>query len=393
MKKLLISIIILLLSTGLAGAQNNLEKRFTVSPGEKIDIDINIGAKVDIKGWDKNEVYVKASNRRGDWDDYDVEIEQHSGTVTVDVNGDWYYRNHRSSGRSRIVFDISVPKKFDARIKLNGGDIVLDNLDGTFRGKTMGGDLELSNLKGRVQLSTMGGEISVKDSEIDGRVSTMGGEVLVQDVTGNLDASSMGGNVIHKNFKDRSGRSTGNEVRIKTMGGSIRKDNAPDGANVHTMGGDIRIRSAKKYVKAVTMGGDIEIDKLDGWIEAKTYAGDIEVTIIGDSKSDDHRIELVSFSGDIDLILPKDLSMDIEAEIEYTRNSRGDYRIESDFKLDIEESKEWEDPRDRWDGDRKRRWSRRDLRKYISGNGSTTGKKNKVFLRTINGNIYIKKGN
>ncbi|MFC1492687.1 DUF4097 family beta strand repeat-containing protein [candidate division KSB1 bacterium] len=389
MKRLTFIILTVFLLAGIVNAQEVIEKSFTVKKGEWIDINIDTGGSVEIEGWDKDEVFISARERYRDLEDYDIEISQKSRGVYIEVYEAREWDRRRRNNRSDLRFEIKVPKEFNVRVETMGGSIRLTQIDGEFRGKTMGGDLELRNLKGDVSLTTMGGAVEVVDCELDGDVSTMGGQVLIEDVVGDLDASSMGGNVIHRNVTDKSGRSTGKEVRIKTMGGPIRVDDAPQGANVKTMGGDIRIRSAGDHVLAETMGGRVEVDELDGWIEAITYSGDITVKVVGDPDSDDKHIELESLSGDIELEVPANFSMDIDIEIEYTRRSRGRYKVETDFDLEIEESQDWERPR-RWD--RERRSSNRDDVKYITAKGKNEGAKNKVYLRTINGNIYLKKG-
>jgi len=385
MKRICIFFFILVLSACQANAQETMEKKFDVNKGERLEIDIDTGGSVKIEGWNKDEVFIKAISRYRDLDEYDIRIEQRSGRVIADVREGRYYRRYRND-RSGLTFEVKVPEKYDVDVETMGGDIYVRTVEGDIRGKTMGGELDLSNLKGRIRLTTMGGDVNVRDSELDGSISTMGGEVLVENVSGDLDASSMGGKIIQKNVKDRSGKSTGGEVRISTMGGPIRIQDAPEGADLNTMGGDIRVRSAKKYVKAKTMGGDIEIDELDGRIDGVTYGGDIIVRMIGYPGADRKDIELESLSGDIEVTVPEDFSMDVFIEIEYTRRSRRNFRIVSDFKIDIKESEDWE--RSRRSDDR---WNRRES-KFITGKAEFKGGKNKVTLKTINGNIYLKKG-
>ena len=57
------------------------------------------------------------------------------------------------------------------------------------------------------------------------------------------------------------------------MGGAISVDDAPEGAVLSTMGGPIRVRSAARFVKAKTMGGEVRLDAVDGWIDATTMGG------------------------------------------------------------------------------------------------------------------------
>jgi DUF4097 and DUF4098 domain-containing protein YvlB len=257
-----------------------------------------------------------------------------------------------------------------------GGDIRVDNVEGDIRGKTMGGALDLSNLKGDLSLTTMGGDVTLVKSEVEGSVKTMGGKVLLEDVVGGVNGESMGGDVVYRRVSNKKGESTGNEVKIKTMGGDINVDEAPDGADVHTMGGKIRVASAAKYVKALTMGGDIEIEEIDGLVNATTMGGDIEVTMIGDPKRGDRSVLLKSYGGDITLTVPAGLSMNLDVELAYTRGHEDEYEIMTDFPMTLKESAEWI----RGKGD---------ARKIISGTGVVSGGKHKIRIETINGNVRL----
>ena len=187
----------------------------------------------------------------------------------------------------------------------------------------------------------MGGEIRLPESDIDGSVKTMGGEVLVENVTGTVEATSMGGKVIQKNVHGRGSDAKSGELRVKSMGGEIRIDDAPEGANLHTMGGPITCAFGQRFVKAETMGGNVDIDAVDGWVEATTMGGDVKVSMTGDPAQGDRHVNLSSMGGDVDPTVPAGLAMDIDIELSYTKGKSGMYKIESDFPLQQNESPEW----------------------------------------------------
>jgi DUF4097 and DUF4098 domain-containing protein YvlB len=207
----------------------------------------------------------------------------------------------------------------------------------------------------------------------------------------------MGGQMIRRNVTNRRGDSTKDEVHISTMGGNIEVDDAPSGADVQTMGGNISIRSASKFVKAktmggsieigqangtvnvTTMGGDIQIDSVDGTVQATTMAGDINVTLVGDPEKRDRAAKLKSMSGDVALTVPSSLSMGVDITLAYTRESSRDYKIISDFPIQLDSTKEWDH-------------SQGSPRKYIYGTGTIAGGKNKLKIETVNGDVYLKKG-
>jgi DUF4097 and DUF4098 domain-containing protein YvlB len=280
-----------------------------------------------------------------------------------------------------------VPHEFDVEFESMGGSLEVIELAGKLVGTTMGGGITLRKVDGVVRLTTMGGEIAVVDCDLDGYVKTMGGEVLVEDVVGDLDATSMGGDVRYVNVRDRDGdvRAPGrlssrgihkDTVTITTMGGDIEVDDAPAGAAVHTMGGDIVILDAEEFVKAKTMGGDIEIEIGDGWVRATTMAGDIEVIVSEGLGDGDKGINLESMSGDITLEIPSGLDVELDLTIAYTKNSRKNYEIESDWDLEIKRSKEWD-------------YDNGTPRKRIHGTGFIGSGRIPITIETINGNIYV----
>ena len=145
------------------------------------------------------------------------------------------------------------------------------------------------------------------------------------------------------------------------------------------MGGDIHIKRAARYARAKTMGGRIDIDAIDGGLDAITMGGDVDVTMVGDPDKGDRSVNIESMGGDISLTVPPGLSMDIDITLAYTKDRRDDYRIVSDFDVKREETKEWDH-------------SRGSARKYIYGTGSFAGGRNKVHIKTVNGNVHLKKG-
>lgn len=373
MKYFKIILILVLLPVALV-AQNTIKKNIETEPGKTLDLELTTGGSIDITGWGKDVVSIVA-HIRGDKEDYYLDVHERSSGIKAEVS---YEGRGRNNGG--VSVDVKVPEKYNLELETMGGDIMLKGIEGSFSGETMGGEIELYTLKGEVELTTMGGEIRVEDCDLDGQVKTMGGEVSLRDVIGDLDASTMGGEVSYRNVKRRDQRDDAREVKISTMGGEIEVDDAPGGANVSTMGGEIRIRSARKYVKAKTMGGEIKIDEIDGGVKATTMGGDVEVNMIGNPDEYDRDVVLSSMGGDIILTVPAGLSMDFDIKLTLThRASDDEYRIISDFPMDIEKSGEWGS-------------SRRSDRRYLYGTGKVAGGKNKIRIDTVNGDIIIKKG-
>ena len=213
-----------------------------------------------------------------------------------------------------VRFVINVPYKFNIELQTMGGDVSVRNIQGEISGKTMGGDLAFDKINGVINMTTMGGDIEV--------------------------------------------------------------DEAADGAVVSTMGGDITVKKANKFIKAKTMGGDIELMAVDGSIKASTMGGDIEAVMVGDVNKGKRDVNLSSMDGDIELTLPKELSIAFDIRLTYTKNSSRNYKIDADFPIEIKESKDWV-------------YGNGHAKKVIEGSGEVNGGKNRVKISTTNGNITI----
>ena len=346
------------------------EWTFPAKPGETLEIDLETGGSIDIRGSGGGTVTVAVTVRGRDA--AQVVVDAARTARGVRVSSEYKTRMRESSASADIT--VTVPDRFDVSFDTMGGDVRIEEVEGGFRGKSMGGSLTLLRLEGSAELTTMGGEIEVTDSVLEGSVTTMGGDVTFHRVGGGLRGKTMGGQL---RIEDAEGAADGGEVvKIETMGGNIEVPSAPRGAEVKTMGGDIRIDSAKGFVKATTMGGRIRIGEMDGKVEAVTMGGDVEVHVVGEGGD----VDISSMSGDLEIWLPADFSADFDLEIAYTRNSHGDYKMRSDFPVQETRTTEWE-------------YHRGSPRKYIRAAGQAGAGKYQVRLGTVNGDIVIHRGN
>ena len=163
------------------------------------------------------------------------------------------------------------------------------------------------------------------------------------------------------------------------MGGEINVADAMAGANVSTMGGNVRILNAARYVKAHTMGGDIRLDSVDGWIEALTMGGNVVATMVGDADRGDRHVKLTSMGGDLTLTVPDGLDMRFEITLAYTRNSKQDFEIRSDFPVQQRRTNDWD-------------YSQGSPKKYLYGTGTVGSGRHLIDLETVNGNVIIRRG-
>ena len=353
------------------------------APGALLKLRFPDGGSAIVIGWDEPKARV---NYRGDRDVVDgFVIKTRKRDGGVELRTSWQGPRHRHQS---LVCEIRVPRRMDLEFESAGGDLHLEDLDGSFRGETMGGDLVLRHVRGAARLRSMGGAIQVSDSRLDGELSTGGGEVLLERVIGDVEATSGGGEVRYRDVRGGDGRPRGPDgpvtgavsedtVLIATAGGALAIAEAPAGAEVRTAGGDVEVLRASRFVAARTGGGDVRVEIDDGWVLAETGGGDIFVEVRHGLGDGDRGVDLQSGSGDVTLVVPPGLALDLEVEISFTRNSRRDYRITFNLDLEVTRTDEWE-------------YGRGSPRKYIRGSTPTAGSGKPVRIRTCNGDVHIR---
>jgi beta-lactamase regulating signal transducer with metallopeptidase domain len=396
----------------LAAADTTLQLAVPARSGEALSLNLKTGGAINIIGWDKPEVSVRASLGGRDWRETAVRLLPSDAGARLETD----FTTTGNSRSTRHSFEIKVPRRYDVRIHSSGGSITIAGLDGVFVGNTGGGEIDIRKSSGEVDIRTGGGDIHVSDSRLNGKVETGGGRVTIERVAGDLEGRSGGGRIIYSksgasagtsdrdvmivgaetNNISSTGSGTGEggtrtsytyssggkvtggaaRVRMSTGGGAISLPSAPEGAHVTTGGGKIEIGPSGGSVYARTGGGSIEIGPATGSVEAHTGAGNVTIKLKGTGS---HSVDVSSGKGEVVLLLPSGLDATLELETAYTNNLGHKTRIVSDWALQQTET-------DSWDG------REGTPRRYVRAR-QTVGKGGAVIrVRTVNGDIVLKRG-
>lgn len=344
------------------------ERTFTARSGGRLDLELETGATVHITGWDEPSVHVRGRLSGPSARNSTAEFLQRDGNLLIALSQEESSNVTSTSHR----LDLKVPRRYDVHIRSAGGDVTITDMEGEFTGRTGGGEIYIDRVKGSTSLSTGGGDIRVSNSALDGRVSTGGGLVQFRQVTGNVKGSSGSGPVIRGGPDDGGG-----PISMEKAGGDIYLAEAPEGADVRTGGGKIRIGAASGAVRASTGGGDIDIGPISGTVYAGTGAGDVTVRIARLSAGDP-AVEISAGVGAVTLELPSGLSATLDIQTGYTRSTRRRPTIEADWTLEREETSEW----DGREGT---------PRRYLRARGDIGGGGPVIKVRTLNGNVTIRR--
>src|SRR4051812_26847656 len=359
--------------------------------GGTLVLRLNTGANVVIDSWDRPEILVHASLAGRDWRRTRVTLERTPDGARLESR--WSDAGNSHSSRHR--FEIKVPRKYDVRISSAGGSVSLTGLNGSFTGTTGGGDIDIRNSNGEAEIKTGGGDIRVSDSRLGGQVSTGGGTVRIEGVTGSLSGFSGGGpvviskrgevgvsksggvNIISSSSSGGGSATTigAGAISVSSAGGALSVPSAPKGARIVTGGGAIRVGASDGALYVSTGGGPIDVGPARGSVVAKTGAGDVTLELEG---AGPHSVDIRSGTGQVVLVVPRDLDAVLDLETAYTENHGQKTRIVSDIPVQVTETANWDD-------------SHGTPRRYVRsrqtvGRGGPT-----IRVRTVNGDIVLRR--
>ncbi len=285
---------------------------------------------------------------------------------------------HGRYPRLLVGYELTVPREFQVNVETNGGEIRLEGLGGPIEATTAGGSITGTDLGGPARIETLGGNVSLGNVGSELHCSTAGGNIRVGDVEGHtvLETSGGGIQVGHVSGNLRA-RTAGGSIRIggadgditaETAGGRIEVGESKGRLSAQTAGGNINITGSLGLVRAETAGGSISLKRILSGIRAQTSAGSIMAQILANANSFEPS-ELETSFGDVTVYLPAELPVTVQASIEMARG----HKILTDFPIQIVSDESSYGPGE------------------VSGEGRLNGGGQLLRIRTVGGNIEIRK--
>jgi DUF4097 and DUF4098 domain-containing protein YvlB len=369
MKQIVSGILTLVLALAMTAVAGEKTQSFPAKKGGALEVRV-AGGSVFIKGWEKDEVFVRAQSMNDD-QLKKVEITQGGGQVLVEFR--WEGR-----GIEDMRFDIQVPSSFDVDLRTGGGELSIESpLSGVLKGSTAGGDIHLGNVGGTIRMETAGGDI--KGGTITGDVSvrTAGGEIALENVSGTVEVSTAGGDIkIGSVSKTLRASTAGGDIAIgkvsgdvsaSSAGGSIKLQAGQGAVSLNTAGGSIAVESARGKVNVNTSAGDVDLRGIEGSVNARSAAGNLHVALdpaVGEMST------LATSAGNIVLSIPGKARVTVYARVGGPHVGHGgkdeEHLIRSDFPITYEEGS--------------------------TGHVELNGGGHKITLETMIGRIEITKG-
>jgi DUF4097 and DUF4098 domain-containing protein YvlB len=225
-------------------AETYCEVREVTIPAGRDVIRVDGGANggIQVEGWDRDEIRIRAKVKAWDRDDED-DAREIVGNIEIDVDGRVIHaegpRQKRRQGWS-VSYRIMVPTQSNLELEANNGGLAVSDVEGEIYLDTTNGGISISNLAGDVKGRTTNGGLHVeltgktwKGEGLDVRSTNGGIDLAIPDeYSAELETGTVNGGIevdfpitvqgrIGKKLKATLGDG-GATVRVKTTNGGVR---------------------------------------------------------------------------------------------------------------------------------------------------------------------------
>lgn len=219
-------------------AQKVIEKNIKPS-SDAIEVEFKFAEDINVKTWDKNEVYLKAevSINDGEYDEYfDIEIDNNSAALRIDSTYGDLFKKQQNWRKNKdgddncnccstdidAIITLYVPKTARLRVKSISSNVSSETYQGNLNIDIISGDINIKDYKGDLTLKTISGDIDIKVEKT---------KVKAQTVTGTIYADN------ELNFNQAKSNNTWGGSRVN---GTI--NNPQSSLNLTTVSGSIFLR-------------------------------------------------------------------------------------------------------------------------------------------------------
>jgi DUF4097 and DUF4098 domain-containing protein YvlB len=139
-----------------------IKEQQVAATGGVITVDGRKNGGVTVKGWERNEILVRAKIQT--WADTEAEAQAMALQIGIETGGANIHaegpetRDHKGWA---VSFEVSVPRNSNLSLKAHNGGIGVSNVRGQIEFITMNGGVSLRQLAGTVKGQTMNGGLSI----------------------------------------------------------------------------------------------------------------------------------------------------------------------------------------------------------------------------------------
>lgn len=234
------------------------EKQFFIDPGNDLRIKVS-GGDVSITSWNRPEVQIKVLGNENAREKLDYIFDNSDSYVELKTESKGAFFNWFSNISLNI--EVKVPRKFNTEIHTSGGDIALEEVEGTSEIHTSGGDVECRDFLGSLDVSTSGGDVRLRGGNTLVLAHTSGGDISL-DYSGEnmgIDLSTSGGDIRIKIPNDLNA-----DMELSTSGGDLSCNLSMNRVSKFSDHKIVAELNGGGYdLLAHTSGGDITVRKKD----------------------------------------------------------------------------------------------------------------------------------
>ncbi len=309
MKKILVfTALIAILNNGFADERKTLEKHVTVTSTQRIDIEGLSGSDIELKSWDRNEVYMKLEVEISSSDEkYEkeyissVQISELKRETVVRVRFEEMKTEEKGLSflfklfkrfyvSKKISGEVFVPKANSLTTDMKYGKISLEGMNGPVRLNGTSNTLEISNCSSLEEIQNNYGTTTIINSAgkltLDGTSST----IWVDGFDGNLS--------IYADYSDVTLAHVTGKIRINDKSGTIEIFELKNDVIIDADYSTITASNIKGFVDIKSTSAKVKVKQVDGVSVQANYS---EVDIAGVSGSAGKKIVITGQSGSLTL--------------------------------------------------------------------------------------------
>jgi hypothetical protein len=140
-----------------------IKEQMIAASGGTITVDGRKNGGVSVKGWGRNEIFVRAKIQT--WANTEAEAQALAGQVRIETAGANIHAEGPEQGNRQgwaVSFEVSVPRNSNLSLKAHNGGVSIADVRGQIEFGAMNGGVSLKRLAGNVKGHTMNGGLSIE---------------------------------------------------------------------------------------------------------------------------------------------------------------------------------------------------------------------------------------
>ncbi len=239
-----------------AGDEVVLERRFEVANGQSFEVSLS-HAHVNIRTADPSEAHIKVllsgrdmAKAREYFESLNFTIEQDGDRIIVRTQPRRQSWSWDSKGGARIEVQASIPRRFNADLRLSHGDLNVGDLVGNMNLRSSHGDVTLGSIDGSaVEVVISHGDVKLGSAKAD--------RISIRNSHGDLEGGPIGGERISLGLShgDITLAILGaSDLEVSNSHGDIELDVAgPIGGSIRNSHGDIELEVGSNFAATVEL--------------------------------------------------------------------------------------------------------------------------------------------